>query len=92
MKKDAHPQYYPEAKIACACGQTFIFGDTKPSIKVNICSHCHPFFTGKDEFIDVAGRVEKFNIRRQKSISGRPTKKKKQRKQAKKTVAKNKKG
>lgn len=69
MKKNIHPPYYPEAKITCACGQTFICGATKPTLKVEICSHCHPFYTGKEELIDIAGRVEKFNLRRKKSQS-----------------------
>ncbi|MCX6702277.1 MAG: 50S ribosomal protein L31 [Candidatus Wolfebacteria bacterium] len=49
MKKDIHPQYYPKAKISCACGTVFTVGATRPEIKVEICSACHPFYTGKPE-------------------------------------------
>lgn len=59
MKKNIHPQYGP-ATVTCSCGNTFITGSTTPVIKVEICSACHPFFTGKQKIIDTAGRVEKF--------------------------------
>ncbi|MGB3862644.1 MAG: 50S ribosomal protein L31 [Candidatus Aminicenantaceae bacterium] len=59
MKKDIHPEY-TEATVACACGNTFTTRSTKKEIRVEICSACHPFFTGKQKFIDSAGRVEKF--------------------------------
>lgn len=60
MKAGIHPQWYPNAKVTCACGNTFTVGATKPEIKVEICSNCHPFFTGKMSFIDTLGRVERF--------------------------------
>lgn len=60
MKKGIHPQWYPEATVKCACGNTFTVGSTKESIKTDICNKCHPFFTGKMKFIDTLGRVEKF--------------------------------
>jgi large subunit ribosomal protein L31 len=60
MKKDIHPKWYPEAKVYCACGNVFTVGATKPEIKVEICSKCHPFFTGEMKFVDTLGRVEKF--------------------------------
>lgn len=60
MKKDIHPKY-EKATISCACGNTFETGSTKKNMKVEICSVCHPFFTGKQKIIDTAGRVEKFN-------------------------------
>lgn len=63
MKKDIHPQYYPKAKVHCACGATFAVGSTKPEIQIEICSRCHPFYTGKEKLIDTAGRVEKFKAR-----------------------------
>ncbi len=63
MKKDIHPQYYPDAKIICACGQIFTIGSTKPEIHVELCSHCHPFYTGKQKLVDTARRVEKFQAR-----------------------------
>ncbi len=59
MKKGIHPEYY-EAEIICACGNRFKAGSTKKEIRVEICSACHPFFTGKEKLVDTAGRVEKF--------------------------------
>lgn len=69
MKKDIHPQYFPSAVIACACGNSFKVGSTKEKIEVEICSACHPFFTGKKKIIDTAGRVEKFEARRRASTA-----------------------
>lgn len=60
MKKDIHPQYFPDAKATCACGNTFTVGSTKPELNVEICSACHPFYTGKEKLIDTAGRVDRF--------------------------------
>jgi large subunit ribosomal protein L31 len=60
MKKDIHPKWYPDAKVFCACGNTFTVGATKPELKVEICSKCHPFFTGEMKFVDTMGRVENF--------------------------------
>jgi large subunit ribosomal protein L31 len=59
MKKDIHPHYF-ESKVRCACGNEFVAGSTKESIRVEICSKCHPFFTGKQKLMDTAGRVERF--------------------------------
>ena len=59
MKKEIHPEY-TEADVTCACGNTFTTRSTKKEIRVEICSSCHPFFTGKQKFVDSAGRVEKF--------------------------------
>ena len=63
MKKEIHPKYYPEAKVVCACGNTFTVGSTKEHIETEICSKCHPFYTGKEKIIDTMGRVEKFKKR-----------------------------
>lgn len=63
MKAKIHPQYYPEAKVICACGNTFTTGATVPEIHVEICSACHPFYTGTMKYIDTAGRVEAFKTR-----------------------------
>mgnify|MGYP001566504793 CR=1 FL=1 len=63
MKKDIHPTYYPTAKVKCACGNVFTIGSTKPELKVEICSKCHPFYTGKGNLIDAAGRAERFKLR-----------------------------
>jgi len=60
MKKDIHPKYYSKAKVKCACGNTFFVGSTKPEIETEICSQCHPFYTGKQKLIDSGGRVDKF--------------------------------
>jgi large subunit ribosomal protein L31 len=60
MKKDIHPKY-GKSIVSCACGNSFETGSTKKSMKVEICSVCHPFFTGKQKIIDTAGRVERFN-------------------------------
>ena len=64
MKKEIHPKYYPEAKATCACGSIFLVGSTLPEIKVEICSQCHPLYTGNEKIMDTAGRVERFNKRR----------------------------
>ena len=63
MKEKIHPAYYPEAKANCSCGNTFTIGSTKPEIRVELCSKCHPFFTGEQRVIDTAGRVERFRRR-----------------------------
>lgn len=64
MKPDIHPDYH-EVVVECACGETFVTGSTKKGdrIKVEICSKCHPFFTGKQKLVDTGGRVEKFKKR-----------------------------
>jgi large subunit ribosomal protein L31 len=63
MKKDIQPRYYPNAKVRCSCGNSFTVGSTKESIEVEICSKCHPSYTGKEKIIDTLGRVEKFKKR-----------------------------
>lgn len=62
MKKEAHPRYY-QAKVRCACGNIFTVGSTKQKLDVEICSNCHPFYTGGSKIIDTAGRIEKFKAR-----------------------------
>jgi len=69
MKTDLHPVYFPEAKVTCACGVSFVTGATKEKIEVDICSNCHPFYTGESKLIDTAGRVEKFKSRAAKKAS-----------------------
>ncbi len=59
MKDNIHPEYM-EATVTCGCGETFKTRSTQPTIQVEICSKCHPFYTGKQKFVDTAGRVEKF--------------------------------
>ena len=63
MKKDIHPKYYNNARVQCACGNTFTVGSTKEFIEVEICSKCHPFYTGKEKIVDAMGRVERFRKR-----------------------------
>ena len=60
MKSDIHPNYQ-KSNVHCACGSTWETRSTKPEIRLEICSNCHPFFTGKQKLIDTAGRVERFN-------------------------------
>ncbi len=60
MKKGIHPTWYPEAKVVCACGNTWTTGSTVEEIRVDVCSNCHPFFTGQQRIVDRAGRVERF--------------------------------
>lgn len=65
MKKNTHPKYY-KANVECACGNTFSVGAAKPDLKVEICSNCHPFYTGKKKLVDTMGRVERYRKRIEK--------------------------
>lgn len=60
MKEGTHPTYHPNARIVCACGTVYNVGSTKKDLKVEICSKCHPFYTGQRRIVDTAGRVERF--------------------------------
>ena len=60
MKKDTHPEYNAKAKVTCACGNSFTTGSTLKELKIEICSTCHPFYTGKQKIMDTAGRVDRF--------------------------------
>ena len=60
MKPKIHPKYYPEARVICACGNTWTTGATVPEIKVDVCSACHPFYTGEQRIVDTAGQVDRF--------------------------------
>jgi large subunit ribosomal protein L31 len=62
MKADIHPKY-GEASVTCSCGNTFITESTKPTLRVELCNECHPFFTGKQKLVDTGGRVERFQRR-----------------------------
>lgn len=64
MKTDIHPTYYTKAQAKCACGNSFTVGSTAEILEVEVCSACHPFYTGTGKVIDTAGRVEKFKARR----------------------------
>ncbi len=63
MKDKIHPRYYDDAKVICSCGNTFTTGSTKKELKVELCSQCHPFFTGERRVLDTTGRVERFKKR-----------------------------
>ena len=63
MKSEIHPNYYPEAVVTCACGNTFVTGSTKPRLRVDLCSKCHPYYTGTQRIVDAAGQVERFRRR-----------------------------
>lgn len=77
MKTDIHPKYYEDAKVICTCGNTFTVGSTKPEIKVEVCSNCHPFYTGQSRLVDTEGRVEKFQRRVQTAQATKAKAKKK---------------
>ena len=63
MKPKIHPEYYTDAQVICACGNTFTIGSTRKTLKVELCSKCHPFFTGEQRVVDTLGRVERFKRR-----------------------------
>ncbi len=63
MKEKIHPKYYPDAQVTCSCGNVFTTGSTRKTLHVELCSKCHPFFTGERKMIDTAGRVERFKQR-----------------------------
>jgi large subunit ribosomal protein L31 len=63
MKAQIHPKWYPAAHVKCACGNEFTIGATVPEIEVEVCSVCHPFYTGQMKFVDTAGRVEAFRAK-----------------------------
>jgi large subunit ribosomal protein L31 len=69
MKKDTHPTYYSDAKIICVCGNTMTIGSTQKELRVELCSKCHPFYTGKQKLVDTARRVEKFAERTAKQTA-----------------------
>ncbi len=63
MKDKVHPKYFNDAEVICSCGNTFTTGSTRKQLKVELCSKCHPFFTGERRMLDTTGRVERFNRR-----------------------------
>ncbi len=67
MKADIHPKYNEQTVFTCACGATFTMGSIKDKVAVEICSKCHPFYTGQEKVLDTAGRLDKFNARRSKA-------------------------
>lgn len=78
MKANFHPTYYPEAKAICACGHVTIIGSTQPTIHVELCSNCHPFYTGEQKFVDSASRIQKFQKKQTVAKQFQVTKAKKQ--------------
>jgi len=87
MKKDIHPEFHENCKVTCACGNTFTTGSIMKEIRVELCNQCHPFYTGKQKFVDTARRVEKFQERAdKKGVASASRKGKKVKKAA--TVAK----
>jgi large subunit ribosomal protein L31 len=73
MKANIHPTYYPEARVICSCGATWTTGSTIPEIRTDVCSTCHPFYTGEQHIVDTAGQVERFmkRLERRQSESAR---------------------
>lgn len=79
MKADLHPKWYPDCKVTCACGNNLVVGATVPSIRVEICAKCHPFYTGQMRYVDTAGRVEAFKTKQAKATTKRVSKTEKRR-------------
>ena len=77
MKEKIHPTYYPEATVRCACGNTWTTGSTTKAIHTDVCSACHPFFTGEQRIVDSEGQVDRFYRRLQvaRKLQGQPTEK-----------------
>jgi large subunit ribosomal protein L31 len=71
MREGIHPTYYHDARVICACGNTFTTGSTKQEVHVDVCSQCHPFYTGQQRIVDRGGQVERF-MRRQRRVEGEP--------------------
>ena len=69
MKANIHPKWFPQAKVICACGNNFTIGATVPEIHVEVCSACHPFYTGQMKFVDTAGRVDAFKAKQKNASS-----------------------
>jgi large subunit ribosomal protein L31 len=82
MKKDIHPPYHDKSKVICACGNSFTVGSTVPEIHIELCSVCHPFYTGKQKLVDTAGRVDRFKQRVAKQTEMAATRKGKTAKKA----------
>lgn len=71
MKKDLHPTYHSEAKVKCACGNSWVTGSILEEISTGICSKCHPFYTGQEKILDATGRVDKFKKRLERSAAAK---------------------
>jgi large subunit ribosomal protein L31 len=68
MKANIHPKYYSDAQVICACGNKFITGSTKQHISVEVCSKCHPIYTGEHRFVDIKGRVDVFQKKQKMAL------------------------
>jgi len=82
MKANIHPKYYDDCQVTCACGNKFTTGSTLSKIDVEVCSSCHPFFTGQQKFVDIKGRIDKFKEKQARGVAYQAAK------TAKKTAAK----
>ncbi len=68
MQKGIHPKYFPNAQVSCACGNSWVTGATQAEIRTDVCSACHPFYTGEQRIVDTAGQVERFMRRLEKKV------------------------
>jgi large subunit ribosomal protein L31 len=68
MKQNTHPKYYPDATVVCACGNSWTTGATQKEIRTDVCSACHPFYTGEQRIVDTAGQVERFMRRLERKV------------------------
>ena len=87
MKQAIHPQYFNEAQVICVCGHKFTTGSTQEVIHVELCSNCHPFYTGEQRFVDTASRIQKFQTRSETAKKYQVVKKEKKEKEAKQAEA-----
>ena len=69
MKESIHPKWYPEARVTCACGNTWTVGATVPAIRTDVCSNCHPYFTGQTRIVDTEGQVDRFYKRLDRAVA-----------------------
>ena len=68
MKANIHPTYHDDCQVSCACGNKFVTGSTLTKIDVEVCSKCHPFFTGQQKFVDIKGRIDKFKEKQAQGV------------------------
>jgi large subunit ribosomal protein L31 len=87
MKQTIHPQYFEQAQVICVCGNKFITGSTVEVIHVELCSNCHPFYTGEQKFVDSASRIQKFQTRTETAKKYQVVSKEKKEQEKKKTEA-----
>src|SRR3990170_465425 len=87
MKQQIHPQYFPEAQVICVCGNRFTTGSTREVIHVELCSNCHPFYTGEQKFVDTASRIQKFQTKQETAKKYQVVKKEKKEKELKQAEA-----